>query len=280
LPIIKYKEVYNNIFKTGINLLTSVFIFLILSTNINAEDKPKKEIGFDEKLGETIPLNISFLDEYGKPVTLQELFTKPTILTLVYYKCPGICSPLLTGVASAIDRLDMGAGKDFNVVTISFDPKETYLTAAEKKTNYLETMNKHIPADSWRFLTGDSSNIAKITDAVGFRYIPQGQDFMHAAAIMAISKDGKIARYLYGTEFNPIDMKMSLIEASEGRTGPTIATLMKLCYSYDPEGKKYVMNITRIAGGGVVLMLGIFITVLIIKKKRNNPGTDRERNIN
>jgi len=272
--------VYNNIFKTGINLLTSVFIFLILSTNINAEDKPKKEIGFDEKLGETIPLNISFLDEYGKPVTLQELFTKPTILTLVYYKCPGICSPLLTGVASAIDRLDMGAGKDFNVVTISFDPKETYLTAAEKKTNYLETMNKHIPADSWRFLTGDSSNIAKITDAVGFRYIPQGQDFMHAAAIMAISKDGKIARYLYGTEFNPIDMKMSLIEASEGRTGPTIATLMKLCYSYDPEGKKYVMNITRIAGGGVVLMLGIFITVLIIKKKRNNPGTDRERNIN
>ena len=272
---------YKNILKTGIKLLALVFIIHALSVNIFADNLPqKKDIGFDEKLGEKIPLNLSFIDEYGKPVTLKELFTKPVIFTLVYYRCPGICSPLLSGVASAIDRLDMEAGKDYNIVTISFDPSDSYLTAGEKKNNYQETMNKKIPADAWRFLTGDSASIAQITDAVGFRYMKQGQDFMHAAAIMAISKDGKIARYLYGTEFNPIDMKMAVIEAAEGRTGPTVATLMKLCYSYDPEGKKYVMNITRIAGTGIVLVLGIFITVLIIKKKRNSPENNQERNLN
>lgn len=272
---------YNNLFKTGIKILTTVFIFSVLSTHIFADNPPqKKDIGIDEKLGENIPLNLSFIDEYGKPVTLQELFKKPTILTLVYYRCPGICSPLLNSVAATVDRLDIDAGKDFNIVTISFDPKETYLTAAEKKNNYLETMNKHIPVDSWRFLTGDSINIAKLTDAVGFRYMSQGQDYIHGAAIMAISPTGKIARYLYGTEFNPVDMKMALIEASEGRTGPSIATLMKLCYSYDPEGRKYVLNITRIAGSGIVLMIGIFVTVLIIKKKKNIPEKNQERNLN
>lgn len=271
---------YNNIFKYGIKAITFVFVFSLLNTFILADEpQPKKDVGIDEKLGEFIPMNLSFIDEYGKPVTLQELFKKPTLLTLVYYRCPGICSPLLNSLAAALDRLDMEAGKDFNVVTISFDPRETYLTAAEKKNNYLETMNKHIPVDSWRFLTGDSTNITKITDAVGFRYMKQGQDFIHGTTVMAISPSGKIARYLYGTDFNPVDMKMALIEASEGRTGPSIATLMKLCYSYDPEGKKYVLNITRIAGGGVVLMLGIFFTVLLIKKKKHNPEKNQERKL-
>jgi protein SCO1/2 len=272
---------FKNIFISCIKHIVPVFIIFILCNAIFAEDlPPKKEIGFDEKLGETIPLNLNFIDEYGKPVILKEVFSKPTIFTLVYFRCPGICSPLLTGVADAIDRLDMEAGKDFNIVTISFEPGDTYLTAAEKKNNYLETMDKKIPVDSWRFLTGDSAAIAQITDAVGFRYLPQGRDYMHAAGIMAISKDGKIARYLYGTEFNPIDMKMSIIEAAEGRTGPTIATLMKLCYSYDPEGKKYVMNITRIAGSGMILLLGVFIAVLIIKKKRKNiPENIQERDV-
>lgn len=271
---------YINIFRTGIKLLTSVFVIFILFSHSYSEDLPKKEIGFDEKLGESIPLNLSFLDETGKPVLLSELFIKPTILTLVYYRCPGICSPLLTGVSNAVDETDLEAGKDFNIVTISFDPKETYTTAAEKKNNYLEAMQKKIPAGSWHFMTGDSITIAKITDAVGFRYMPQGQDYMHAAAIMVLSKDGKIARYLYGIDFNPVDLKMAVLEASEGRTGPSIATLMKLCYSYDPDNKKYVLNITRIAGSGIMLLLGLFIVVIIIKKKKNvNPDINQERNL-
>jgi protein SCO1/2 len=167
--------------------------------------------------------------------------------------------------------MDLEPEKDFKIITISFDPKESYITASEKKNNYLASMKKQISDDSWRFLVGDSATVAQITDAVGFRYIPQGNDFMHGAAIMAVSPQGNIARYLYGTEFQPFDVKLALIEASEGRTGPTISKLMKLCYSYDPEGKQYVLNITRIAGGGILFFLAIFVTVFVIKKKKNNP---------
>ena len=245
---------------------------IVLSTGLYADDPPKKEIGFDEKLGETIPLDLKFLDEHGQTVILKQLFDKPVLFCLVYYRCPGLCSPLLKGVADVVDRVDLEPGKDFKVVTISFDPKESYITASEKKNNYLASMKKkRLNDDSWRFLVGDSLSIAKITDAVGFRYLPQGNDYMHGAAVMAISSQGKIARYLYGTEFQPLDVKMAVIEASEGRTGPTISKLMKLCYSYDPEGKTYVLNITRIAGGGVLLFIAVFFTVFVIRKKKNNP---------
>lgn len=264
--------------RTGFSIL--LFMALILSaagSNFYAEDtSPKKEIGFDEKLGETIPLDLKFLDEHGGTVSLGELIDKPVIFCLVYYRCPGLCSPLLRGVADVIDRMDLEAGKDFKVITIGFDPKESYSTASEKKDNYFESMKKQIPNDSWRFLVGDSVSTARITDAVGFRYIPQGNDFMHSAAIMTISPQGKIARYLYGTEFQPLDVKMALIEASEGRTGPTISKLMKLCYSYDPEGKKYVLNLTRIAGGGVLFFMGIFVALLVIRKKKINPPDVRK----
>ncbi len=262
-------------------LLFSVLTVFVFNTGLFADeppkdeppkgDPPKKEIGFDEKLGETIPLDLKFLDEHGQTVSLIQLFDKPVLFCLVYYRCPGLCSPLLKGVAEVVDKTDLEPGKDFRVITISFDPKETYITASEKKNNYLASMKKQIPDDSWRFLVGDSLNIAKITDAVGFRYLPQGNDFMHSAAIMAISPKGKIARYLYGTEFQPLDVKMALIEAAEGRTGPTISKLLQICYSYDPEGKTYVLNITKIAGGGVLFFIAIFVTVFVIRKKKNNP---------
>src|SRR5688572_27237562 len=120
------------------------------------------------------------MDEYGKPVTLRSLVTKPTIFTLVYYRCPGICSPLLTGVASMTDKMDMVPGKDYNIVTISFSPREDYIMASEKKKNYFAGLKKPMQQDGWRFLTGDSASIAKITDAIGFRYQKQGEDYMHS----------------------------------------------------------------------------------------------------
>jgi protein SCO1/2 len=253
--------------------LLSVLLFFIMGSHSFGEDPgPKKEIGFDEKIGESIPLDLRFLDEHGQTVSLKQLFDKPVLFCLVYYRCPGLCSPLLRGVADVIDKMDLEPDKDFRVVTISFDPNETYITASDKKNNYLASMKKQIPDDSWRFLVGDSASIAQITDAVGFRYLPQGNDFMHGAAIMAVSPGGKIARYLYGTEFQPLDVKLALIEASEGRTGPTISKLMKLCYSYDPDAKQYVLSITRIAGGGILFFMAIFVTVFVIKKKKNNPS--------
>jgi protein SCO1/2 len=176
----------------------------------------------------------------------------------------------MNGLSQVIDRLDLEPGKDYQVITISFDPTEDYLKAVEKKKNYLDNMQKKIPPDSWRFFTSDSVNAARITDAVGFRYIRQGKDFIHSAGIMVLSPKGKITRYLYGTDFLPFDVKMALTEASEGKATPTIAKIVKLCYSYDPEGRRYVLNITRIAGGGILVLLIAFVAFVTLKKKKTN----------
>ncbi len=252
--------------------LLSVLMFIMLSTFVKAdENQPKKEVGFDEKLGQTIPLDLKFLDEHGQTVTLKQLIDKPVLFCLVYYNCPGLCSPLLSGVAKVIGQMDLEPGKDFKIITISFNPRETYLLASDKKKNYFAQLKKPIPDDAWRFLVGDSANIAAITDAVGFRYIPQGSDYMHGAALMAISPTGKISRYMYGTDYQPLDVKLALTEASEERTGPTISKLLQLCFSKDPSGKM-VVNITRIAGGGILFFIAIFVVVFVVKKKKKNPS--------
>lgn len=251
-------------------VLTILLRFTYSYDGDNTQPK-QQEIGIDEKLGEQVPLDAVFTDEEGKQVALKKLFGKPTILMLVYYRCPGICSPIMNSVSSVVDKLDMEAGKDYNLLTISFDPSETWQVAAAKKGNYFDMMKKKIPEASWRFLTGDSANIAKITNGIGFRYEKQGNDYIHSATITVLSPDGKIARYLYGSDFLPLDVKLALTEAAEGKTGPTINKLLKLCFSYDPAGRKYVLNITRIAGGIMLLMLVGFIIILTAKKKKHNP---------
>lgn len=252
-------------------LLFAVLAVCVLHiSSLKAEDTSQTPIGVDEKLGQTLPLDLTFIDEYGQPVKLASLVNKPTIFTLVYYRCPGICSPLLNGVSELVDKMDLAPGKDYNIVTISFSPREDYLMASEKKKNYFDGLKKPIPQESWRFLTADSVTIAKITDAIGFRYQQQGVDYIHGAVITTVSPQGKIARYLYGTDFLPLDVKLAITEASEGRTGPTITKLLKLCYSYDPGAKKYVLNITRIAGGGMILILAGFVLMLTLKKKKKN----------
>ncbi len=244
-------------------------MMLSLCTASKAIDTTTLQVGVDEKLGETIPLNLSFLDETGKPVILKNLITKPTILILVYYRCPGICSPLMNGVSSVVDKMKMEPGKDFNIVTISFNPREDYIMASGKKRNYFDNMKKKIPEESWKFLTGDSLTIAKITDAIGFRYQPQGEDYMHGAVLTVLSQDGKIARYLYGTDFLPMDVKLALNEALEGKSTPAINKLLKICFSYDPAGRTYVLNVTRIVGGGMLILIAGFVLILTLKKKKN-----------
>lgn len=256
------------------NLMKNLFlivIFLLIPYVLFAEDVKRSQVGIDENYGQIVPGDITLYDEYGKTVRLGDLIkNKPTIINMVYFRCPGICSPLLTGLASAVDKLDMLPGKDYNIITVSFDTREDYVMAAEKKKNYFQVMkNKHLADGDWRFLTGDSINIAKLTDALGFRYIKDGNDFVHAAGIMVVSPGLKITRYLYGTDFLTFDLKMALIEASEGKTGTTIAKVVSLCYSYDAEGRKYVLNVTRIAGGGILFMLAVFgVTLIIVKKKK------------
>lgn len=244
-----------------------VISFLMLCA---AQDKP--EAGIEEKLGSYVPADVNFYDETGQSVNFKSLVNKPTILALVYYRCPGLCSPLLQGVAEVTDRLsssgDMEAGKDYNIVTVSFDTRDNYLTAAEKKSNYLSSMQKRIPDDSWRFLSGDSVNIAKLTDAVGWKFQKQPDgNYAHGSAIMVLSPDGKIVRYLFGVTYLPLDVKMSLIEASEGKVEPSINKLMQMCYSYDPAGRKYVFNVTKVVGIGMVLFVVVLFLVLVLRKK-------------
>ena len=247
-----------------------ITILLLITLTVSAEDK-KNPVGIDEKLGESVTGDVTLIDENGKPVKFGDLTeNKPVILVLVYFKCPGICSPLLTDLAKTIDKLDLAAGKDYKIITISFNPAEDYVMAAGKKKSYYNLLKvKKLSEGDWRFLTADSVNIAKITDAVGFRYIKQGDDFAHSGALTILSPERKISRYLYGAEFLPFDLKMALIEASEGKVGSPISKITKLCYSYDAEGRKYVLNFTRIAGSGILLLVGVFAIIMFTTKKKN-----------
>lgn len=248
---------------------TLVRLILLSVGLLQAKDTTQNvEIGIVEKIGETIPLSTQFFDESGHFITLKEIIKKPTIFNFVYYRCPGICSPILTELTSVINFLDMEMGKDYQIVTISFDEREKFELAGAKKDSYFGLLKKEIPKDSWKFLTGDSSAIHAVTNAAGFYYKREGNDFIHAGALIVASPDGKIARYLNGIKYLPFDVKMALTEASTGRTGPTIAKLVAYCYSYNPEGRTYVFNVTRVAGGVILLFAAVFVVYLTVKPKK------------
>ncbi|MBN1299659.1 MAG: SCO family protein [Melioribacteraceae bacterium] len=226
------------------------------------------EVGIDEKLGDYLPPDATFTTSEGDTVALGDLIDTPVLLALVYYECPGICSPLLTELGWVANKVDLIPVKDFKVITLSFDHHETPATSSKWKKNYLDGLNNEFPEDAWVFLTGDSLNIKKVTDAVGFYFRPDRDEFVHAGAVITISPKGKISRYLFGTKFNPFDVKMALLEAQSGKTSPTISKVLQFCFSYDPEGRTYTLNITRIIGSIMLLSIGIFLVVLLIKKKK------------
>ncbi|MFZ1321817.1 MAG: SCO family protein [Ignavibacteria bacterium] len=261
--------------KLIISFLFICILFPVINGNLFSQESEGEktelpDIGIREKLGDYIPDDVMLNDENGNPVNLKSLINKPTVFSFVYFRCPGICTPLLNGLTKVIDQADIEPGIDYDIVTISFDHTEDFKLAAGKKETYLSSLDKKISPESWRFLSGDSANIHKITDAVGFKFARQGNDFMHGASLIMISPDGKVIRYLYGTDYLPFDLKMAVTEAAEGKSVPTISKIVKMCFSYDPAGRKYVLNVTRIAGGGILLLLGIFVGYLTLKKKKTN----------
>ena len=248
------------------NILLLMALFACMA---KANDTTKHlEIGIEEKTGNTIPMNTEFFDEKGNLVALKDIVKKPTIFNFVYFRCPGICSPTLTELTSIVNFIDMEIGKDFQIVTISFDDREKFELGAAKKESYMGLLKKQIPDDSWKFLTGDSASIHQVTDAAGFYFKREGNDFIHAGALVVVSPEGKIARYLNGVKFLPFDVKMALTEAAQGMTGPTIAKLVAYCYSYNPEGRTYVFNVTRAAGGVILLFAAVFVVYLTVKPKK------------
>ncbi len=246
-------------------IITLIFLF----SNVPFASQ-EISVGIDEQLGNTIPMDIDFYTSEGDTVTINEVVDKPFLLALVYYECPGICSPLLTELAWVAEKIQLEPLEDFEIVTLSFDHHETPQLAKKWKKNYFNGFKGDFPDKAWTFLTGDSLNIKKITDAVGFRFKPNQEDYLHAGALIAISSEGKVSRYIFGSTYNPFDLKMALLDAGSGKTNPTIAKALQFCFSYDPEGRGYTLNITRIIGSVMLLAAGIFLTVLIVKKRKKS----------
>jgi protein SCO1 len=246
-----------------------VFIAFLLLVCTASADTP--DIGIDEKLGQFAALDTMLLDEHGDRVRLGTLIDKPTVLTLNYFRCTGICSPLLNGVAEVIPKTGAVAGKDFQILTVSFDPRDNPEIAGLKKNNYVTQLGPAFPPSAWRFLTGDPASTKRLADSVGFRFQKVQNDYVHPGAIMILSPDGKVTRYMYGIKFLPFDLKMALLEAAQGRPGPTINKLLQLCYSYDPAGRTYFFNVTRVVGLFTVLLVGAFVAVTALKRGRAKP---------
>jgi protein SCO1/2 len=223
-----------------------------------------QEVGVTEHLGAKLPLDATFTDERGERVSLGQYFDgeRPVILTLNYYKCPMLCGLMLNGVVDGLEQLAWSPGEEFEMVTISINPLETPELAAAKKQNYLKRLDRPGAGEGWHFLTGYELDIERVAEAVGFGYSydPETQEYAHAAAIMVITPDGRVTRYLYGIEYPAKRLKFALLEAAEGTIGSPLDQLILYCYHYDPTNRRYspvAMNIMRVGGSATALILGI-----------------------
>jgi len=240
-------------------------------------------VGIDQKLDYQVPLDVTFRDEAGREVALSTFFQtkKPVILALVYYRCPMLCTQILTGLVSSLKAVPFSPGRDFEVVSLSFDPKDTPALASAKRDNYVRRYGRPDTIDGWHFLTGDERNIKTLTDAVGFhfKYDAATDQFAHASAILILTPDGRISRYFYGVEYAPRDIRLGLVEASEGKIGGPVDEVLLFCYHYDPATGKYgaiAIGGLRFAGAGFVLVCGALLAMAFRREsRRHKPAAGR-----
>jgi protein SCO1 len=235
-----------------------------------------QEVGLDQKLNAQIPLNLTFKDESGRTVKLGDFFgSRPVILTLNYFECPMLCTEVLNGLTGALSTLNFSIGKDFTVVTVSFDPRDTPERASAKKANYVRRYRRDGAAEGWHFLTGNEAEISMLTRAVGFRYAYNkavGQ-YAHASGIIVATPDGRLSRYFYGIEYGPRDLRLALIEAADRKIGSPADQLLLACFHYDPSSGKYslaVMRIVRAGGVATLLVIGVAV-VMMRRRERSGP---------
>ncbi len=236
----------------------------------DAVSREDTNVGLNERLGAKIPLDVIFRDEAGKPVRLSELVTGPTIILPVYFGCTNVCYNLQWGLAQVLPKIRSRPGEEYRVISVSFDERDTPELAAKFKRVYLSAMHAPFPEHGWRFLTGDTAGIKRLTEAVGFSFQRRGRDFLHPVASIVISGDGTITRYLYGATFLPKDLSLALIEAREGRGGTAIRKVMEYCFSYDLQQKTYVFNLLRVSATVVILCTGGFLAFLILTGRKRN----------
>ena len=260
-----------------------VAISLVLISRIDRADDSRpaalQGVGIDQRLNEQVPLDLTFRDEDGKTVKLGNYFgQKPVILALVYYECPMLCTLTLNGLVRTMRGMSFNAGQEYTVVTVSFDPRETAALAAAKKKEYLAHYARTGGAVGWHFLTGDEPSIRQLTSAVGFRYhfdAESGQ-YAHATGLVVLTPQGKIARYFYGVEYSPRDMRLALVEASENKIGSPVDAVLLFCFHYNPLTGKYGLVIARalqLAGAGTVLALGTFVGLMLRRDRQQRLST-------
>ncbi len=236
-----------------------------------------KDVGIEQKLDARLPLEAEFRDEAGRTVPLSTFFhsKKPVILAPVYYRCPMLCTQILAGMESSLRAVSFDAGRDFEVVAFSFDPKDTPADAASKRDMYVKRYGRPNTANGWHFLTGDEANIRALTDALGFhyKYDPKTDQFAHASAIMIATPEGRLSKYFYGVEYAPRDVRLGLVEASQNKIGNPVDQILLFCFHYDPVTGKYgavVMNMVRFAGAAFVLIAGTFLLFVLRREPKGN----------
>jgi protein SCO1/2 len=233
-----------------------------------------KDAGLEQRLDEQVPLDTPFVDENGRDVTLAQYFgNRPVVLALVYYECPMLCTQVLNGLVGSLDALTFNAGREFDVVAISFDAGETPAMAAAKRAAYLKRYGRPGAEAGVHFLTGREEDIRRVTGAVGFRfkYDPAIDQFAHPAVITVLTPEGRVSRYLFGIEFAPVDLRLALVEAADHRIGSAIDQMLLFCYHYDPASGKYgfaITNIVRLGGLLTVVGLGTFIVMSLRRERR------------
>jgi len=240
------------------------------------------QVGIDQKLNTQVPLDLEFVDETGKTVKLGQYFgKKPVVLSLVYYECPMLCTLVLNGMLRTFRTMSFDVGDEFEVVTVSFSPTETPALASAKKESYLEKYGREGSGDGWHFLTGREDQIKRLADAVGFRYTydPETEQYAHASGIMVLTPKGRVARYYYGIEYAPRDLRLGLVEAAENRIGSPVDRILLYCMHYDPMTGKYgvvIKNVLRLTGFATVLLLSGFIAVMLTRERAARRRTEGE----
>jgi protein SCO1/2 len=241
----------------------------ILSPPADVRPPYLENVGIEQHLDAQVPANLAFTDDSGRAVKLGDYFgKKPLILNLVYYNCTMLCGEALSGLAGAMKMIKFDAGNQYDVVTVSFNPKETPQIAAQKKLEYLKRYGRPSAANGWHFLTGSADSINALTKAVGFQYQydPKIDQYAHVTAIMVLTPEGRISRYFYGVDFPPKDLRMGLVEASQGKIGNAVDQILLYCYHYNPATGKYgavVSNMLKIGGALTIVLLGGMLLIFI-----------------
>ncbi len=276
---------FNKIF-----LLTLAATFLLSAGVVSAQQDAEPQMGIEEQLGQLVPMNISFTDADGKSVMMRDLMGKPTLLTLVYFSCPHICDPLLRELGDTLALVKDEPGKDFNVLSVSFDPADTVALANEKKAINIGRVPREMSGKSWRFLVGKQESIDALTRAVGFHYSERDGQFDHAGTVVVLSPEGKIVRYIQGSAFQPADFQLALNEAKSGRVGATrplsmapisgASKLLAFCFPRDAKTMKYVPAVNRLAASATILTAGTFLAFLIFGKgkRKKQEASDDDNN--